>query len=55
MVFLMMTFCQSLMHCHPKSITKEEQVQKDHNNAVLLEKSDRGHKDLVFFMTLFLL
>ena len=37
------------MHCHTKSIRKEEQVQKDHNNADLLEKSDRGHKDLVFF------
>ena len=24
-------------------------MQKDHNNADLLEKSDSGHKDLVFF------
>ena len=49
MVFLMMTLSESLMYCHTKSIRKQEQVKKAHNNAYLLDRSDRGDKDLFFY------
>ena len=45
MAFLKMTLSESLMHCHTNSIQMEEE---DHNNIDLLEKCDRGDKDIVF-------